>query len=670
MNPLQNPLRRSASLLLGALLVLAAWLVTACGGGEKLDVGGTVSGLGTGQYVVLQNNANSAQDAITIKRNGSAVWFEVARKGSFAVTVASQSSDLVCSVVNGTGSNVKAKVSDITVTCAPVPVYVAVGGSVSGLATGATLGLVNNGDTANALSVSANGSFSFAQKVLAGSGYAVTISQQPSGQLCTLADASGTASADVSTVSVVCAATPVSNSGFTISGTVAGLSAGKRLTLLNNGDTKSPATVSANGSFSFPAAVADGGSYAVTVSAQPSGQVCGTNSAGSNVHANVTSIQVNCIGLGGIAVAPIPLSAPLSGAGTPAAVSGVGVTTIAGGGSVTGDTPVGTDALFVSLIATMTSDGANLYFPDIYSAHVVMRKVSLTPPYAVTTLAGTSKPGSNGAVIPTDAPNGADAVFGAIRGITTDGAYLYFSDKTAHAIRKMSLTPPYAVSTIVSDSTAFPEPYGVAISPDGSTLYVCDATASVIRKVVIATGAVSTFAGDGTGVEKEGVGTAAGFMQPAYIVMNPAGTTLYHVGFSGDIISAIDVASAKVSTIAGVIGKNSGSYPAAGSQQPASPLPAKLFGITTDGSNLYFMAGEDTTLRAQSLMQMSLASGVVTNLVGSKIGSAQISNTTAPSTTSTPNAGLHFNFVFGALASDGTSLYVMDGLADVFVKVH
>ena len=36
-------------------------------------------------------------------------------------------------------------------------------------------------------------------------------------------------------------------------------------------------------------------------------------------------------------------------------------------------------------------------------------------------------------------------------------------------------------STIVIDSTAFPEPYGVAISPDGSTLYVCDVTAAVIR---------------------------------------------------------------------------------------------------------------------------------------------------------------------------------------------
>ncbi|MFT3778477.1 MAG: hypothetical protein QM772_09465 [Ottowia sp.] len=77
----------------------------------------------------------------------------------------------------------------------------AIGGTVAGLAEGAALVLSNNGG--DALRVTANGAFTFAQPA---SGYRIEVATQPSGQNCTVANGSGTAAAPVTDVQVSCAA--------------------------------------------------------------------------------------------------------------------------------------------------------------------------------------------------------------------------------------------------------------------------------------------------------------------------------------------------------------------------------------------------------------------------------------------------------------------------------
>jgi hypothetical protein len=74
---------------------------------------------------------------------------------------------------------------------------------VSGLS--GTVVLQDNGG--DDLSVGANGSFTFATKVVSGSGYSVTVKTNPSGQSCTVSNGSGTVgSANVTNVAVSCAA--------------------------------------------------------------------------------------------------------------------------------------------------------------------------------------------------------------------------------------------------------------------------------------------------------------------------------------------------------------------------------------------------------------------------------------------------------------------------------
>jgi hypothetical protein len=83
------------------------------------------------------------------------------------------------------------------------PASYTIGGTVSGL-TGTVVLQDNGGDD---LSVTANGSFTFATPVADGGSYAVTVKTQPSGQTCTVASGSGTVSgASVTNVAVTCAA--------------------------------------------------------------------------------------------------------------------------------------------------------------------------------------------------------------------------------------------------------------------------------------------------------------------------------------------------------------------------------------------------------------------------------------------------------------------------------
>ncbi len=84
-----------------------------------------------------------------------------------------------------------------------------VGGTVSGLSSG-TVVLQDNG--ADNLSVSANGSFTFATALASGAAYSVTVASSPSGQACTAANASGTVgSSNITSITVSCTAATSGN---------------------------------------------------------------------------------------------------------------------------------------------------------------------------------------------------------------------------------------------------------------------------------------------------------------------------------------------------------------------------------------------------------------------------------------------------------------------------
>src|SRR4051794_8603135 len=98
------------------------------------------------------------------------------------------------------------------------PGKVTIGGTVAGLA-GTGLTLQNDGG--DDLAVTANGTFTFKTSVDAGTPYNITVMAQPTApsQFCSIANAAGTATSNVTSVAVTC-----STGSFNVGGTVSGLS--------------------------------------------------------------------------------------------------------------------------------------------------------------------------------------------------------------------------------------------------------------------------------------------------------------------------------------------------------------------------------------------------------------------------------------------------------------
>ena len=150
----------------------------------------------------------------------------------------------------------------------PLQAY-SIGGTVSGLDPSQSVVLRNNGG--DALTVSANVAFTFATKVASGGAYAVTASPPP-GKGCSITSASGTASANVTSVAVICTPTS-SHDPTTVGGSVSGL-VGQGLTLeliTRGGHVAQVLAISGNIDFVFPAPVipADKASAHVAIQTQP-----------------------------------------------------------------------------------------------------------------------------------------------------------------------------------------------------------------------------------------------------------------------------------------------------------------------------------------------------------------------------------------------------------------
>src|SRR5208282_6809861 len=92
-----------------------------------------------------------------------------------------------------------------------------IGGTVSGLTTGKSVTLLDNG--ADSLTVTANGKFTFKTALATGAAYKVTVGTQPTAETCTVTNGSGTVgTSNVTNVAVACKVNT-----YTIGGTLSGL---------------------------------------------------------------------------------------------------------------------------------------------------------------------------------------------------------------------------------------------------------------------------------------------------------------------------------------------------------------------------------------------------------------------------------------------------------------
>jgi 6-phosphogluconolactonase (cycloisomerase 2 family) len=105
-----------------------AFALGACGGGDDttppaptFTIGGTVTGLASGESVTLANNG---ANPTTVTANTSFVFStRIAEHGSYSVTVTMQPTGQTCTVSSGSGSSVTENVTSVAVTCANLAQY-------------------------------------------------------------------------------------------------------------------------------------------------------------------------------------------------------------------------------------------------------------------------------------------------------------------------------------------------------------------------------------------------------------------------------------------------------------------------------------------------------------------------------------------------------------------
>jgi hypothetical protein len=311
------------------------------------------------------------------------------------------------------------------------------------------------------------------------------------------------------------------------------------------------------------------------------------------------------------------------------------VSTVAGSAGVTGSTDATGSAARFANPRGVATDGVNLYVADTGSNKIRQILISTG---AVTTLAGSGASGSaNGA--------GAAATFSMPSAIACDGTNLWVADSANHLIRQIVISSGEvttlagtagASGTVDDTGSAARFNYPIGITLNNGALYVADMSNRRIRKIVIATAAVTTFAGSTSG-SADGVGIAAQFNTPYGITTD--GTSLYVADGVNETLRRIVISTAAVTTLAGSAG-SSGSVDGTGSAARFSGI----FGVARNGGDLYVV--ESTSCRVRKVVA---STGVVTAFAG-QAGQSGSADATSPGCFNGPEG----------ITADATHLFVMD----------
>jgi hypothetical protein len=253
---------------------------------EQYNIHVNVSGLAAGNDLVLQNNG---ADDLSINANGNSTFATALDDGSaYDVTVLTQPTtpNQNCDITNGSG-NLAGNDVTVDVTCTIEQYTISV--DVSGLAIGNDVVLQNNGS--DDLTISSNGSSTFATALDDETDYLVSVLTQPSApnQTCVLANESGTvAGANVTDITLTC-----TTEQYDIVLNVSGLAATNNVSFANGVDT---ATFNSDGSQTITTAD-DGTAYDIDITTQPNtpDQVCSFDDADTgNISGDDVTINVTC----------------------------------------------------------------------------------------------------------------------------------------------------------------------------------------------------------------------------------------------------------------------------------------------------------------------------------------------------------------------------------------
>jgi len=286
------------------------------------------------------------------------------------------------------------------------------------------------------------------------------------------------------------------------------------------------------------------------------------------------------------------------------------ITTIAGTGAAgyTGDGgPAASAQLNLPEGAAVDSAG-NLYIAD--EGNNVIRKITAATG-VITTVAGNGTCGYTG--------DGGPAAGGQLCGpayVSVDSAgNFYIADMNNNVIRKVAISTGL-ISTVAGNGTAGDSgdggqapnaelrvPVGLAFDSAGN-FYIAESGGNIIRKVTVATGVITTVAGNGTaGYSGDGgLATSAELNGPVGIAADAAGD-LYIADASNEAVREVNAGTGMIATVAGngIVGYL-GDGGAATSAELGIPTDIALDGL----GNFYIVDAGDNVVRMVSVGQSQL----------------------------------------------------------------
>lgn len=409
-----------------------------------------------------------------------------------------------------------------------------IGGSITGL-TGSGLVLRNNGGDDK--TITADGSYTFATSVANGGSYNVSVLTHPTSQVCTVANASGSAGANVTNANVSCVP------AYTIGGTITGASAGIGPILQNNGGDNLfiPAITTSPTSFTFSTPVASAYSVTQLTKASAPTQNCAITSGGpGTTTVDYSSVVVTCTA---------STAVPKYAYATNNTADTVSVYKIGGTGALTAGA------------AVMSGDGPYSVSvePSGRFAYVVNSNADTISGYSIDTAAGTDTgaltlltdvdagtPGNQTSIATGDFPISITVhpsgkfAYTVNQGVGATGNTIsaYSINVTSGALSAMDADDvTTGTQATIATGTL---PYAVVVDPTGQFAYVANYTSNTISAYTIdpITGALTSV----------GAAVAAG-TGPSSIAIDPTGTCALVANNTSD-----NIKSYTINTTTGALG--------------------------------------------------------------------------------------------------------------------
>jgi len=292
------------------------------------------------------------------------------------------------------------------------------------------------------------------------------------------------------------------------------------------------------------------------------------------------------------------------------AVTGI-ITTVAGGGTATGDGGSATQAALLAANSVVIDRNGNLFIAEP-AGHRVRRVDAGTG--IISTFAGNGTAGFSGDGGPATSAqltNPADVKFDA-------AGNLYISDLNNNRVRRVDVSTG-KISTFAGNGTsatsgdggpatsAGVRPIGLALDAAGN-LFIGDSLNLQVRRVDAATGVITTYAGNGVfdSTGDGGPAASAALKTPEFITVDSSGALLIAEA-SGDRIRRVDPATRIITTVAGNGQTFTGDGQAATSGILNFPQDVRL---DKNGNILIADANMDRVRRVSS------STGVITTIAG------------------------------------------------------